>query len=120
MYVLTALPYNLHKIQKILYHSVHVRRVSRGGGALKIEKPKKKGYQGKFSAISPILCYIFSLKYYFLSSFLSWAPPPSKIEKQKKKAFRFCPPPPYQFLDTRLHIVHWYADFMILLQLVNS
>ena len=49
----------------------------------KQKKKKKKGHQGKFSAISPIFCYFCSLKYHFLSSFLSWAPPPEKFKKKK-------------------------------------
>ena len=57
---------------------------------------KKKGHQSKFEAISPIFCYFFSRKYNFLSYFLSWAPPPLKIEKQKKKkkGFQILGPPP--------------------------
>ena len=49
---------------------------------------KKKGHQSKFLAIWPIFCYFFSQKYNFLCYFLSWAPPPWKIKKQKKKSFR--------------------------------
>ena len=70
------------------------RRVSRGGGTpLEIEKN--------------YILLLFSRKYYFLSCFLSWAPPPkilkSKKKNKKQKAFRFWAPPPYEFLDTRLY-----------------
>ena len=42
-----------------------------------------------------MFCYFFSLKYHFLSSILSWVPPPEKFKKKrKKKACRFWAPPP--------------------------
>ena len=88
-----------------------------GGGAqgpgacpppLEIEK-QKKGHQSKFSAISPIFCYFFSRKYYFLSYFLEKQ---KKEKKQLKNAFRFwAPPPPYEFLDTRLHVFSFLTHF---------
>ena len=66
-----------------------------GPPPLEIKKQtKKKGHQSKFEASSPIFGYFFSRKYHFLTHFLSWATPPPKILKsKKKKAFRFCPPP---------------------------
>ena len=96
---------------KLLPYRYIYRRVSRGGGPkgpgapLEIEKQKKKkkkDHQSKFQAISPILCHFFSRKYYSLSYFLSWAPPQKVKSKKKKKSFQILPPPPYEFLYTRL------------------
>ena len=78
------------------------RRVSRGGGVegasppLENEKPKKR----------QILSYYTYILVLFQSetSFSELGPPTEKLNSQKKKPFRFLPPPPlYEFLDTPLN-----------------
>ena len=104
--------------------------MSRGGGQgacapppLEIEK-QKKVIKGNFNyAISPIFCYYFSRKYHFLCYFLSCPPPPLEKVKGKKNCFSDFrpPPPPYEFLDTPLYIIHkfilcdvmWYTRLWI-------
>ena len=57
-------------------------------------KAKNKGHQSKFQAISPIFCYFFSRKYYFLCYFSELGPSLKNWKAKKKFPSDSLPPPP--------------------------
>ena len=105
----------------IIFHVIIYSGACLGGGKgpvppppLEIEK-QKKVIKGNFNyAISPIFCYYFSRKYYFLCYFLSCPPPPLEKVKGKKNCFSDFRPPPLLTNSWTRHCILYINSFFVM------